>query len=327
MSDWHRLDRHLVDFYTRSHLSRSNFRIVEVRDDMVLRTQTDTPSGTAAELRDGRSDPTLSTLDRGLRILELLASDEAKVGMTLTELGHALGMHRSTMFRFLATLRARGYIDRDPVTDRYRLGSRVLTIAGAFLDNLDIRHVARPALQALCDRTHELVHLATLDRGEVVTVERIEGKHPVSLQTGVGARRPVYCTASGKAILAYLPAETVDDLLARGMDAYTPRTITTPESMHEHLSEVRRLGYSIDDEERIEGVRCAASPVFGHEGNVVAAISVASPIQRTPHDRLCQLGEEVRMAADVISRQLGYMGPNLSSTAQESHPIGVLRGS
>jgi IclR family acetate operon transcriptional repressor len=299
---------------------------VKTRGEPVLRSHADRPPEDAADPADVRADPILSTLDRGLRILELLAGDDAKAGLTLTELGRALGMHRSTLFRFLATLRARGYIDRDPVTDRYRLGSRVLTIAGAFLNNLDLRHVARPALQALCERTHELVHLATLDHGEVVTIERIEGKHPVSLQTGVGARRPVYCTASGKAIVAYLPTETVDRILAQAMPAYTPRTITSPAAMHEHLAEVRRLGYAIDDEERIEGVRCAAAPVFGHDGSVVGAISVAAPIQRTPLDRLRQLGEEARVTADAISRQLGYGGPNLSSTAAEPHPIGVLRG-
>src|SRR4051812_40350890 len=85
-----------------------------------------------------RSDPTLSTLDRGLRILELLATSEAKAGLTLTELGRAFGMHRSTLFRFLATLRARGYIDRDPVSDRYLIGPRGLTLAGAYLDRLEI---------------------------------------------------------------------------------------------------------------------------------------------------------------------------------------------
>lgn len=278
----------------------------------MLRSPTAREPATSTEPADGRSDPTLSTLDRGLRILELLAGEEAKSGLTLTELGRALGMHRSTLFRFLATLRARGYIDRDPVTDRYRLGSRVLTIAGAFLDNLDIRHVARPALQDLCDRTHELVHLATLDHGEVVTIERIEGKHPVSLQTGVGQRRPVYCTASGKAILAHLPAERVDRILAQGMPTYTPRTITSPAVMHEHLAEVRRLGYAVDDEERIEGVRCAAAAVFGHDGTVAGAISVAAPIQRASYERLQHLGEEVRITAEEISRQLGFMGPRLS---------------
>jgi DNA-binding IclR family transcriptional regulator len=281
----------------------------------VLRSHADLQSAATAEAADPRSDPTLSTLDRGLRILELLAGDDAKTGLTLTELGRALGMHRSTLFRFLATLRSRGYIDRDPVTDRYRLAARVLTLAGAFLDGLDIRHVARPALQALCDRTQELVHLAILDRGDVVTIERIEGKHPVSLQTGIGARRPIYCTASGKAILAHVPVAEVERILAPGMAAFTPRTITSPALMHAHLAEVRRVGYAIDDEERIEGVRCVAAPVFGYDGTVVGAISVAAPAHRAPLDRLQQLGEDVGATADALSRQLGFTGPSLGAAA------------
>jgi DNA-binding IclR family transcriptional regulator len=288
---------------------------VETRDDPVLRQPAERPSAAPVEPADPRSDPTLSTLDRGLHILEVLAGEDARAGLTLTELGRTLGMHRSTLFRFLATLRARGYIDRDPVTDRYRLGARVLTLAGAFLDRLDIRHVARPALQALCDRTQELVHLATLDQGEVVTIERIEGKHPVSLQTGIGARRPVYCTASGKAILAYLPPADVERRLPADLPAYTPRTITSHAAMHDHLAGVRRLGFAIDDEERIEGVRCVAAPVFGYGGGVAGAISIAAPVQRAPLDHLHRLGEEVRTTADAISRQLGYTGPSLSATA------------
>src|SRR5215213_9666300 len=121
----HMLDRHVAHFYTTRHLSQSRFRIVEMREQGMVESRTGPTLGIDAELRESRSDPILSTLDRGLRILELLASDEAKLGMTLTELSLALGMHRSTMFRFLATLRSRGYIDRDPVSDRYRLASRV----------------------------------------------------------------------------------------------------------------------------------------------------------------------------------------------------------
>jgi DNA-binding IclR family transcriptional regulator len=278
------------------------------------------PLGDPAE---NRSDPTLTTLDRGLRILEQLADDGARSGLTLTELARALDMHRSTMFRFLVTLRTRGYIDREPATDRYRLGARTLTLAGAYLDRLDVRRVAHPALQSLCDRTRELVHLVILDQGEAVTIERIEGNNPVSLQTSVGARRPAYCTASGKAMLAYLPADKVDRLLPATMHAYSPTTITSPARMHEHLTEVRRLGYAIDNEERIEGLRCAAAPVFGFDGTVLGAVSIAMPIQRASLERIHQVGQDVRATAAGISRQLGYPGPYANADAhQELRPPG-----
>ncbi|MGH2558762.1 MAG: IclR family transcriptional regulator [Thermomicrobiales bacterium] len=269
------------------------------------RRHVDHESGQGTEEADVRSDLTLSTLDKGLRILELLAEEDSRHGLTLTEIGRALGMHRSTLFRFLATLRPRGYLERDPVSDRYRLGARVLTLSGAFLDALDIRDVARPELEMLCDETQELVHLATLDHDDVVTIERIEGRQPVSLQTGIGERRPAYCTASGKAILAYLPTEKLDSVLAQGMPAYTSRTITSPMRMREHLARVRTRGYAVDDEERIEGVRCVASPVFGHDGEVVAAVSVAAPSHRASDERLSQIGARCRVAADAVSRRLG----------------------
>lgn len=271
----------------------------------MLRSDVDREPGKKEDGVDGRSDPTLSTLDKGLRILELLAAEQSRRGLTLTEIGRSLGMHRSTLFRFLATLRARGYLDRDPMTDRYRLGARVLTLSEAFLDALDIRDAAKPTLRLLCDQTQELVHLAMLDDDEVVTIERVEGRQPVSLQTGIGERRPAYCTASGKAILAHLPSDELDRILERGMPAHTPRTITSPLEMRRHLARVCRVGYAVDEEERIEGVRCVAAPVFGHDGVVVAAVSVAAPAHRAPDERITQLGTRCRVAADAVSQRLG----------------------
>ena len=268
----------------------------------------------------------LTTLDKGLTILETLAAHQSD-GLTLTELGRAIGMHRSTLFRFLATLRARGYVQRDPATDRYRLGVGALTLTAAFLNNLDLRQIARPFLQDLCDQTQELVHLTRLDRDEVVTIDRIEGTQPVSLQTDIGARRPTYCTASGKVFLAYMPIAEANRIFERGMDRKTATTITTPEEMHVHLAEARRRGYAIDDEERIEGVRCVASPIFDLDGHLTGTLSIAAPTVRTTITRLERLGEAVRDAAAGLSRQLGFTaergtGVGTSCTARAFHESG-----
>lgn len=254
----------------------------------------------------------LTTLDKGLTILETLAAHQSD-GLTLTELGRAIGMHRSTLFRFLATLRARGYVERDPATDRYRLGVGALTLTAAFLNNLDLRQIARPFLQDLCDQTQELVHLTRLDRDEVVTIDRIEGTQPVSLQTDIGARRPAYCTASGKVFLAYMPIAEANRILERGMDRKTATTITSLEEMHAHLAGARRQGYAVDDEERIEGVRCVASPIFNLDGNLTGTLSIAAPTVRTTIERLSRLGEAVRDAAAGLSRQLGYAAEHCGS--------------
>lgn len=247
----------------------------------------------------------LATLDKGLTILEAIGRADAPQGLTLTEISQRLGIHRTTLLRFLTTLRARGYLERDPSTERYRLGPQVLALASMWLADLDIRQIARPILQRACDAGGELVHLTILDDHEVVTVDRIEGRHPLSLQTGIGNRRPAYRSASGKAILAHLPEADVARVLEAGMDPVTAGTITSREAMARDLEGVRARGYAIDHEENFLGVCCVAAPVYDYTRMPIASISIATPTQRAGAERLDYLGLVVRDAAAELSRQLG----------------------
>jgi IclR family acetate operon transcriptional repressor len=255
---------------------------------------------------DQRPPFTLSTLDKGLSVLEAVACADAPNGLTLTELGHRLGMHRTTLFRFLATLQHRGYLERDPMTDRYRLGVQTLTLAAGWLNDQDVRQTARPYLQALCQRVQELVHLTILDHGEVVTIDRIEGKHPISLQTEIGNRRPAHCTASGKAMLAFMNTDEAGHMLPPTITPVTAKTVTSPGQLIAEFEQIRSCGYAIDDEGHFEGVRCVAAPVFNYDQRPVASISIAGPVQRITHERMVTLGEEVRAVAETVSQRLGY---------------------
>jgi len=252
------------------------------------------------------SELILSTLDKGLHVLEVLASVDSADGLSLTELSRTLGMHRTTLLRVLTTLQARGYVSRNRMTDRFRLGMRVLSLASTVLRGLDLRQVARPTLERLCAETQELVLLTVLDHGAVVTVECLEGNQTIALRTELGARRPAYCTASGKALLAHMADDEVDQILATGMPPVTPRTITSADVMRQHLAETRERGFAWDDEERLEGVRCVASAVFDVEGHTRGAVSIASPSLRTSWERMGQLGIAVSAAAQEISRGLGF---------------------
>lgn len=254
------------------------------------------------------SDTILSTLDKGLHVLDILSTANTPGGLTLTELSRAIGMHRTTLFRILSTLQARRLVERDADTDRYQIGLGVLSLASARLRDLDIRHVARPILLQLCEQTRESVYLAIIDGPEVVTVERFEGTQVIALRAEIGGRRPAYCTASGKAILAELGDDAIDRVLAAGMPPRTSRTITSPQVMRYHLIEVHTRGFAIDDEERIEGVRCVAAPVFGYDGYVCGAISIAAPALRTSFERLDALGVEARAAAHEASQRMGFIG-------------------
>lgn len=271
-----------------------------------MRDVAETETGGQGEQGEQGGQFILSTLDKGLVVLELLARQGGARGLTLTELSRALCMNRTTCFRFLTTLRARGYVERDRATDRYRLGIRVLFLSSALLGTLDLRRIAKPHLERLCDDTGELVQLTMLDGDEMVTLERVRSKQALALQTAeVGARRPAYCTAGGKATIAYLPPDEVGRILAGGMPARTARTITTPEAMRDHLAHVRERGFAWDDEEWIPDVRCVAAPVFNHEGGVMGTVSVCMPLVRTPLARLWALGAAAAAAAAAISRELG----------------------
>ena len=267
----------------------------------------------------------LSTLDKGLTILETIAEANAPEGLTLTEFGQLLGMHRTTLFRFLVTFRARGYLERDPRTERYHLGAQVLTLASNWLANLDIRDSARLFLLRVCEESGGLVHLTVLEGSDVVTIDRIQGKHPFSVQTGINNRRPAYRSASGKAIFAHLPEAEVTHVLASGMVAVTSGTITTPEAMAHDLEQTRARGYAIDLEENFTGVCCVAAPVFDYTGRVAASISIAAPCQRAGPDRLDFLGGVARDAAAALSRQLGRVAslegrettPRITSTTSD----------
>jgi DNA-binding IclR family transcriptional regulator len=256
----------------------------------------------------------LSTLDKGLRVLEAL-SRSTTGSESLTTLSRAVGLHRTTVFRILGTLRARGYVTREADTDRYRLGVRVLTLAGAVLDDLDIRQVARPPLEALRTASRELVFLSVMEGGEVVTVERLDSDQPLSLRAQLGSRRPAHCTAAGKAFLAVLPEAEREAILQKPLASFTPRTVTAPEQVRLQLVEIRARGFAWDDEEYFDGVRCVAAPVFGIERRIVGVVSLAAPTMRTPWERLWRLGAEVRTTARAISERLGAPADCFEGTA------------
>ncbi len=263
-----------------------------------------------SRVADGRvtatddGQPLLNSLDKGLRVVEALAQSRSG-SETLTSLSRTLGMHRTTVFRMLSTLRARGYVTRESDGDRYRLGVRVLTLAGAVLDDLDIRQVARPSLEALREDAHELVFLSVFDCGEVVTVDRLESDQPLTLRAHIGSRRPAHCTAAGKAFLAVLPPAGLDAILRMPLASFTPRTITHRDQLKQQLDEIRQRGFAWDDEEYFDGVRCVAAPVFGIERRILGVVSLAAPTVRAPWERLWQLGAAVKATARDISTSLG----------------------
>lgn len=245
------------------------------------------------------------TLEKGLKILAAV-SERGRTGVTLTELAEALEVSKSTVHRFLATLEDTGYLERDESTERYRVGIKVLKLAGAFLDGQGVRHVASPYLHDLMLRTGETSHLCVLDGREVIYVDKVDSPHPLRMYSYVGLRLPVHSTAAGKAILAHLAEARLQSVLSHELPARTPRTITSAAAFRQHLLDVRSRGYAVDDEEEVEGVRCVAVPIFDFEGCIAGAVSLSAPAGRLSLGQAHDVATFVKEAADQISRRLGF---------------------
>lgn len=244
-------------------------------------------------------------VERALAILETIADRDN--GLTNAEISRKLGIPKSSASYILRVLERRGYLRRDGETNKYRLGLRVLSLSRGALDGLDIRGISHPAIQQLVERSHLTAHLAILDQGEAVYIEKVEAPGFVRMNTWVGRHMPIHCTSVGKALVAWLPESEVKALIKeRGMHKRTPKTIVVWSRYLQELARVREQGYAVDDEENNNGVRCIAAPIFDSPGHVVASIGVSGTTTQNDLGHLPRVVESVKEAARKVSHQLGW---------------------
>ncbi|HEU4963377.1 MAG TPA: IclR family transcriptional regulator [Bacilli bacterium] len=247
----------------------------------------------------------VQSVDRALLIIDLLA--EHRDGLGITELGSLLGVAKSTAHRLISSLKAKGYVKQDPVTEKYHLGLKFLEISSIVSESLEIRTIAHPFMERLVAETGETAHLVILEDGEISYIDKLEAPNTIRMFSRIGKRAPVHCTGAGKAILAHLPERQVEQIVAdRGLTVYTEKTVKDLPELLERLELIRSRGYSIDDEEHELGIRCVAAPIFDHRGKVVAGLSVAGPLMRMTEDRMTQCVEHVTFYAREISKKIGF---------------------
>ena len=181
------------------------------------------------------------SLDRALTLLNSIAQD----ARTLDDLADEIGVHKSTVLRLLRTLEQHHFVRREGAR-YYRLGSAMFDLANQALDSIDVRRSAQPALAALNARTGHTVHLASYDDGEVVYIDKYEGRHSVRMYSRIGKRAPLHCTAVGKVLVAAMPVARREEI-ARSIEypVLTPNTITTPSAYLAELERVAQLGYAV----------------------------------------------------------------------------------
>lgn len=238
-----------------------------------------------------------TVLGKTMAILRAFSHDDH--GLNLAELGRRTGLAKGTLHRVAGELVGLGLLDR--TADTYRLGRHLFELGMRASVERTIIEVATPFMEDLYESTHETVHLGVREGIEVVYVAKIGGHSQAETPSRVGGRLPLHCTAVGKSLLAHAPDDVLAAVVRGGLERRTPRTLTGAGLLKKQLDQVGETGLSYEFEESVVGVVCVASPVFGADGAVATAISVAGPINRF---RPQQHAQAVRAAAQGISATL-----------------------
>jgi DNA-binding IclR family transcriptional regulator len=250
---------------------------------------------------------TLRSVDRAIAVLKAFSEEGPELGVT--ELSQRLKLPKSTVYRLLASLQREGVVDQDPETEKYHLGIELVHLAGLVLRQIDVRQVARLYLRSLAEASEETVNLTVLTGGgKVINIDGITSPRMVRNVGWVGRAMLPHCISSGKALLAYLPQQRLERILTKALPRFTEKTITDPILLQEELERVRQQGYAVAQEELEVGLSAVAAPIWNHEGEVVAAVSVSGPSFRLSSEKMSELAELTRRTANEISHQLGYVG-------------------
>ena len=250
---------------------------------------------------------TVRALDRAMVLLTRLSQSE---GMTLTDLAKAAGESPATVYRALVTLQQHAVVELDPAGQHWHVGSGAFRIGSAFLRRTKVAERARAPMQALMRATGETANLGIETDDEVLFLTQVETHEAIRAFFPPGMKSPMHVSGIGKALLAFYGPERVSRIVARkGLAGFTARSLTEPDRLMADLAATRARGHAIDDEERAEGMRCVAAPVFNEYGEPVAALSVSGPAFRMTRARADAIGGQVRAAADSVTEAIGGKRP------------------
>jgi DNA-binding IclR family transcriptional regulator len=264
-------------------------------------------------------------LDRVVRILECFGPE--RTDLRLLEIAAATGLHKSTIYRLLEAMRAHRLLGFDAQSGRYYPGLKLFEIGSLAAARFALERHAHPTLEHLANVSGETAHLCVLDGADVVYIAKVECTRTLRIPSAVGQRNPAYSTGVGKAILAFLsPGEIESYIASTPLKPFTRKTLTSASELKANLRQIAARGYAVDDQEREDGVRCVAAPVRGHNGEVVAGISIAGPTMRVTRERIAELAGHVIAAAGEISAALGYRAPaNGASKGAAGKPAQIAR--
>lgn len=255
-------------------------------------------------VRENKSNYLIQTVCHALDLLDQFNCDREELGVT--ELSRRMALHKNNIFRLLATLESRNFVEQNHTTGNYRLGLKNLEMGQTFSRHLGLRTQARPVLEALTAALQETSSITVMNGNSIASFDAVETPLPVRVVTRLGVWLPLHCTAPGKVFLAGMYIHERNQKLSKELQRFTSRTITDKRLMLEQIELVAARGYAVDDEELEQGVRCVSAPVYDSTMQVVGAISVTGPSNRLGDERLqSEIIPLVLRSAGELSRRMG----------------------
>jgi DNA-binding IclR family transcriptional regulator len=251
----------------------------------------------------------IQSVSHALDILESFTKTEDELGVT--ELSKRLGLHKNNVFRLLATLEHRGYIEQNPATENYRLGAKTLQIGSIFIEQRECRRQARPILENLMTASGETAVVAVLRGNKVIYMDSVETDKTVRAVSRIGALLPAHCTSVGKVQLAELSSADIERLYPdQALPALTDRSIKTRDALVAQLKRIAEQGYAVENEEVETDVRSVSVAVKDYSKKVIAAIGITAPVSRLTDDRLEKGGviSLLQESGQALSMKLGFVG-------------------
>jgi len=259
------------------------------------------------ETNKGEKQKVVQSVSRALDLLEIFLEMGPEIG--LTSIASALKLNKATAYHLLSTLEARGYVERPSDSRQYRLGSRLMELGSYYQSQLDIRHFALPILTSLAEKTHWTAFLVVPDGDEALCIERVEGDDDVKIfHLRVGSRLPLHMGAGPRVLLS---GKTDEEILAYARRTQllpsTPKTISSYEKLVEDVKRTREQGYAVSNEDVNKGVAAIGAPIRDYSKQIIAAVSLSSLTVWFGEEKIPELAEVIKNAAEQISLKMGVL--------------------
>jgi DNA-binding IclR family transcriptional regulator len=251
----------------------------------------------------------IQTVEKALEVFDYLSKDRYREGISISDLSKELKLGKSTVHRILETMVEKNYIDQNLETKKYQLGWKLFEVGNVIPRQRNLYNVDNRILQLLCDASEETVNLGVRVKDSVVTIFKTSPKTSLIANLQIGVREPLHATAMGKMLISEMTREEVVLILGeQPLERYTSNTFTNLDGLMLELEKIRRLGYSIDDEELCAGLTCVAMPVRDYKNDIVAAVSVSGASIRMTFNKIQEIQHHLREATDKLSTFLGWQG-------------------